>query len=74
MLEILKENVANLNTNPDYVISMLEECSTLKSDEEYVGITTITEIEDLEKILGNMDEVIEIDEYVKVKVKKKKNK
>jgi len=74
MLEIIKESIENLRNKPDYVISMLEECSTLKSDEEYVGITTISEIEDLEKILGNMDEGIEIDEYVKVKVKKKKNK
>ena len=70
MLEIIKESIENLRNRPDYVISMLEECSTLKCDEEYVDITTITEVEDLEKILGNMDESVEIDEFVKVKVKK----
>lgn len=74
MLEIIKESIENLRNRPDNVISMLEECSLLKYDEEYVDITTITEVEDLERILGNMDESLEIDEFVKVKVKKKKNK
>lgn len=74
MLEIIKENIDNLRNRPDYVINMLQECSTLKCEEEYVNITTITEIEDLEGILCNMDAGVEIDEFVKVKVKKKKNK
>jgi hypothetical protein len=72
MLEIIKENIDNLRNRPDYVINMLQECSTLKCEEEYVNITTINEVEDLERILGNMDENVEIDEFVKVKVKKKK--
>ena len=72
MIEIMKESIKNLINRPDYVISMLEECSTLKSDEDYVNITTITEIEDLERILSNMDEKVEIDEFVKIKVKKGK--
>lgn len=72
MLEIAKESIENLINRPDYVISMLEECTTLKSDEDYVNITTITEMEELERILDNMNENVEIGEYVKVKVKKKK--
>ena len=72
MLETILENVEKLRNNPDRVISMLEECTTLKSDEDYVNICAITEIEELEEILSNMDEGIEIDESVKVKVKKKK--
>lgn len=72
MLKIIKENVEKLRNNPDRVISMLEECTTLKSDEDYVNICAITKIDELEEILNNMDEGIEIDESVKVKVKKKK--
>jgi len=72
MLETIQENVEKLRNNPDRIINMLEECTTLKSDEDYVNITAITEIEDLEEILDNMDDGVEIDESVKVKVKKKK--
>ena len=72
MLEIMKVSVENLINRPDYVISMLEECSTLKSDEDYVDIITITEIEDLEIILGNMSDSVDISENTRVKVKKKK--
>ena len=71
MLKIIKENVEKLRNNPDRVISMLEECTTLKSDEDYVNICAITKIDELEEILNNMDEGIEIDESVKVKVKKR---
>lgn len=72
MLETILENVEKLRNNPDRVISMLEECTTLKSDEDYVNICAITQIEELEEILNNMDDGLEIDESVKVKVKKKK--
>ena len=72
MLEIIKENVEKLRNNPDNVINMLEECATLKSDEDYVNITTITRIEELEEIINSMAEGMEIDESVKVKIKKKK--
>lgn len=72
MLEILKEDTEKLRTKPDIVISMLEECTALKSNEDYVNITAITEIDDLENALLNIDENIEIDASIKVKVKKKK--
>lgn len=72
MLEILKEDTEKLRTKPDFVISMLEQCTTLKSNEDYVNITAITEIGDLENALLNIDENIEIDASIKVKLKKKK--
>lgn len=72
MLEILRENTEDLRNRPDYIINMLEECSTLKNDEDYVSITTITEIEDLERALVNIDKDLEINGSVKIKVKKQK--
>lgn len=72
MLETIQENVEKLRNNPDRVINMLEECTTLKSDEDYVNICAITTIDELEEILSNMDDGIEIDESVKVKVKVRK--
>ena len=72
MLETIQENVEKLRNNPDRVISMLEECTSLKSDEDYVNICAITTIDELEEIISKMDDGVEIDESVKVKVKKKK--
>ena len=72
MIDILREYSEIIPNKPDYVMSLLEECSTLKSDEDYISITTITEIEDLENALLNIDKDIEINEFVKLKVKKKK--
>ena len=71
MLEMITENVANLRNKPDYVLNMLTECSTLKDDEDYVRITTITSIDELENILTASDR-IDVDENSRVKVKKKK--
>lgn len=72
IIDILREHSDIIPNKPDYVMSLLEECSTLKNYEDYVSITTITEIEDLERALLNIDKDIEINEFVKLKVKKKK--
>ena len=72
MIEIIKESIDNLINRSDYVISMLEECSTLRNDEDYVNISSITEIDDLEEILNTMDKDAKINGFVKVKVKKRK--
>lgn len=72
--QIISTLVSNRNLikhNSSYLIEKLVECASLEKDEELVKLSSITSIEDLETALMTLEPSIEIDEYTKVKMKKK---
>ena len=70
LISMLEEEQELIKSNPKLLINHLEVCASLRSDEDFVPISSIKSIDEMEGALMQIEKNIEIDENTKVRVKK----
>lgn len=73
LIAMLEKEEELIKSNPKLLIERLNVCVRLKDDEDFVSISSIKLIDELEYAILHIDKNIEIDENVKVRVKKYPN-
>lgn len=71
MVSTLKDNRNDIRWRPKYVLGQLSICSQLGEDECLIRLSCINSIEELENVLSSLDNDVDIDRNLRVKVKKK---
>ena len=71
MVRTLKDNRNDIIRRPKYVLGQLSICSELGEDESLIRLSCINSIEELENVLSSLDNYLDIDRNLRVKVKKK---
>ena len=73
LIKMLEEEEDLIKTNPILLIYHLEICTKLIDGEEFIPISSIKSIDEMEEALMKITKNIEIDENTKVRVKKYPN-
>ncbi len=71
MVSTLKDNRDDIIRRPKYVLGQLSICAELGEDECLTRLSCINSIEELENVLSSLDNDVDIDRNLRVKVKKK---
>ena len=71
MVRTLKDNRDDIIRRPKYVLGQLSICAELGEDECLTRLSCINSIEELENVLSSLDNDVDIDRNLRVKVKKK---
>lgn len=71
MVSTLKEDRDDIIRRPKYILGQLSICAKLGEDERLTRLSCIDSIDELENVLSCLDDDVDIDRNLRVKVKKK---